>query len=65
VNKYGKGDCGKTGGSWCQFVWERNEAQVALPAATATWKPLGSWKDTGNRALRFGPMAYGYTAETC
>ena len=26
---------------------------------------IGSYKDTGSRALRYGPHAYGYTAETC
>ena len=26
---------------------------------------LGCYKDTGNRALRYGPHRYGYTAETC
>jgi hypothetical protein len=26
---------------------------------------IGAYKDTGDRALRFGPHAYGYTAQTC
>ena len=26
---------------------------------------VGSYKDTSNRALRYGPKAYGYTVETC
>lgn len=29
------------------------------------YEPLGCYKDTGNRALRYGPHRYGYTAEKC
>tara|TARA_B110000483_G_C18197194_1_gene543544 strand:+ start:612 stop:1997 length:1386 start_codon:yes stop_codon:yes gene_type:complete len=29
------------------------------------FKELGPYKDTGNRALRYGPKKYGYNAKTC
>jgi hypothetical protein len=32
---------------------------------TGTYKPLGAWRDTANRALRYGPKKYGYDANKC
>jgi hypothetical protein len=32
---------------------------------TYSYKDLGCWKDTADRALKGGPKRYGYTVETC
>ena len=51
---YGTATCGKTGGGWCNYVYE-----------TTPYINIGSYKDTSTRALRWGPQAYGYTAAQC
>ena len=43
AKKYGPGNCGKTGGSWCQNIWQR---------VPKLFKEIGAYKDTGDRALR-------------
>jgi len=35
-----------------------------VPAQTA-YNVVGTYRDTGNRALRNGPGNYGYNAESC
>jgi hypothetical protein len=32
---------------------------------TVNWVKIGPWRDTHDRALRHGPKAYGYNADTC
>ena len=59
VIQYGDSECGKTGGAWCNYVYQNNKVQKA------SYLPIGSYRDTSNRALRNGPHRYGYDAEKC
>ena len=36
-----------------------------VACAGPTYKVIGPYADTGNRALRYGPQSYGYTPDTC
>jgi hypothetical protein len=54
------------GGGWCNYVYEATPFPNLPPVdPNAKVLAIGSYKDTGSRALRYGPHAYGYTAETC
>ena len=58
VTKYGAKSCGKTGNGWGNYVYKNNKKN-------SLYVDKGCYKDTGNRALRYGPHRYGYTAEKC
>jgi cellulase/cellobiase CelA1 len=67
ATKYGAANCGKAGGGWCNYVYEALPAEpTPAPVAvvdTAMWMEIGPYKDTGDRAMRYGPHAYGFTAD--
>lgn len=59
INKGEKGTIIKYGDSICLTKsGKKNETKQKF-------KEIGPYADTGNRALRYGPKNYGYTAEAC
>ena len=57
---YGRRNSGPYGAGWVNYVYDTEGS-----GNDSTLKDIGPYKDTGNRALRYGPHQYGYTAETC
>jgi len=46
VTMYGPASCGSTGGPWCNYVWKNDNYP-----APVKYLIVGSFKDTGDRAL--------------
>ncbi len=56
ATRYGRrSNCCTMGGAGCNCIFQQNYRFLQL----------GSYRDTGSRALRYGPHRYGYTPETC
>ena len=55
---YGPRNSGTYGAGWVNYVYENKDSG-------STITPKGSYRDTQNRALRYGPHNWGYTTETC
>ena len=58
ATKYGTSSCNGMGGGWCNYIYKNIDV-----AANNT--PIGPFKDTGSRAFRHGPKAYGYNVGSC
>ena len=58
ATKYGTSSCNGMGGGWCNYIYKNIDV-------TAKNTPSDPSRDTGSRAFRHGPKAYGYNVGSC